>query len=481
MATVDRMHCLLASSREFDLYTDQNNLIFLFDPTSTLADLSQTTLRKILRWAVRLSAYSYTCIHVPGTDNVLADLLNRWTAPRIIRRLVSVPVLPSSSDPDFIWPSHECFVKSQKQSEDSKPSNTCLHEDGLLRVPHGTIWIPEEDSDLQPRLCIIAHTGPNEHRAAKATTDVLRQHYFWTASSSDVKSFVGFCIHCLYTVKGEIVPRPFGPAVHGTSPNDLLQFDCIKIAEANSGEKYVLMLREDHSNYCWSYACSETSAEYVARAIVDWSAALGVPLQLMSDEPTHFKNEVLRIVAKELRVPHHFTLPYWPWSNGTVERLGKELLRLLRSVVSEFWFKHEEWPDVLSLVQSALNNTPSKHRAGVPPIKAMTGLDPTPPIKTFFRSSTLKAMSIPDVQLERALNVKKLSELVGKLHHIVQDSLQKNRKDKRILPRRGFYLNLWWEILFSLQENNFMQTKSCIFAGVVLDVSSRPLRTMSVK
>lgn len=44
MATIDRMHWLLASSRGFDLYTDYNNLVFLIDPTSIIADLSQTIL-----------------------------------------------------------------------------------------------------------------------------------------------------------------------------------------------------------------------------------------------------------------------------------------------------------------------------------------------------------------------------------------------------------------------------------------------------
>ena len=131
------------------------------------------------------------------------------------------------------------------------------------------------------------------------------------------------------------IPRPFGPAVHGTKPNDLLQFDYIEIAPGSNGEKYVLMLRDDHSNYAWFFPTADTSAEQAATAIIDWCAAFGVPKMLMSDGPTHFKNETLGRLAKSLRVPHHFTLPYSPWSNGGIERLGKELLRIFRSVTSE--------------------------------------------------------------------------------------------------------------------------------------------------
>lgn len=49
---------------------DHNNLIFLFDPISVVSDMSQITLRKVLRWAVRLSVYNYTCFHIKGDDNV---------------------------------------------------------------------------------------------------------------------------------------------------------------------------------------------------------------------------------------------------------------------------------------------------------------------------------------------------------------------------------------------------------------------------
>lgn len=55
------------------------------------------------------------------------------------------------------------------------------------------------------------------------------------------------CIHCLSTIGGERIPRQFRAAVYGTKPNDLLQFDYIEFSESNSGDDYVLMLRDDHS------------------------------------------------------------------------------------------------------------------------------------------------------------------------------------------------------------------------------------------
>ena len=88
--------------------------------------------------------------------------------------------------------------------------------------------------------------------------------------------------HCLSTQGGEKVPRPFGPAVHGTAPNDLVQFDYIEIGPSNTGEKYVLMVRDDHSDYKWFFPFANTNAENAAIAIIDWCAAFTVPKSLMS-------------------------------------------------------------------------------------------------------------------------------------------------------------------------------------------------------
>lgn len=173
------------------------------------------------------------------------------------------------------------------------------------------------------------------------------------------------------------MPRPYGPAPHGTGSNDLLQFDYIEVAPAATGEKYVLMLRDDHSSYCWLFAFADTMAENATRAVIDWCAALGVPHGLIADGLAHFQNETLPLVCKGLRVPHQFTLPYTPWSKCGVEQLGKELLRVFRPVTTELRLRPDECLDLFSLVRSILNNTPSPQRAGLSPLKAMTGVDET--------------------------------------------------------------------------------------------------------
>lgn len=440
MATTERMHWLLATPDGFDLYTDHHNLIFLFDPLAVVPDLSISSTRKVLRWAVRLSMYNYTCVHIKGTDNVWADIIGRWTQPSTMRRIVKIPELPSSDNTEFSWPTPTEIAEQQTAHADLRPRDLRL-ENGLWVNDSGSTWIPDDSSDLQTRLLIIAHTGPSGHRGATSTESTLKKYYFWSTLSADTKAFLSACIHCLSTTGGKKVPRPFGPAAHGTKPNDLLQFDYIEIAPGHNNEKYVLMLRDDHSNYAWFFSTADTCAEQAATAIIDWCAAFGVPKMLMSDGPTHFKNETLSRLAKGLRVPHHFTLPYTPWSNGGIERLGKEMLRVFRSVISEYQMRPVEWVDLLPMVQHALNNAPSPQRRNTAPVTAFAGLDPSPPISTFYRSSTQTIVEVDDVHRERIMNIESLRARMEELHPVIHEAVERNRRSNRQANSKGVLPN----------------------------------------
>lgn len=102
------------------------------------------------------------------------------------------------------------------------------------------------------------------------------------------------------------------------------------------------MLRDDNSDYKWFYACTDESAENAASAIINLSAAFGFPCGLISYSPTHFKNKNVRQVTKDLKVPHHFTLLYCPWSNGAVENFGEELVHVARAILTELQLRPEE-------------------------------------------------------------------------------------------------------------------------------------------
>lgn len=145
------------------------------------------------------------------------------------------------------------------------------------------------------------------------------------------------------------------------------------------------MHRNDHSNNYWPFAFAYASTEIAAHAIIDWWAAFGAQNNLISDGPEHFKNETVCLVAKGLVVTYDFTLLYSPYRNGAVGRLGKVLFRILLAIRSEVRSNGSKWPVLLLLVQSAINNVPSRQRPDVKPIKTVTIINASPLTSTLSR------------------------------------------------------------------------------------------------
>ncbi|CAM9731359.1 unnamed protein product [Sphacelaria rigidula] len=62
---------------------------------------------------------------------------------------------------------------------------------------------------------------------------------------------------------------------------------------------------------------------------------LGVPRVWVSDNGTYVINRVIAQLSDALIVQHQSAVAYTPWSNGAYERMVKEVIRALRSILSE--------------------------------------------------------------------------------------------------------------------------------------------------
>lgn len=160
----------------FDLHTDHTNLIFTFEPLYFLPDIIQPGPRKVLRWAVHLSAYTYVFFHISGEDNVWADFHTLWAIKLTICRLFTIHTLTTTVEA-FDWPTMESNEACQLLHLEFRPECLWLTRD-VFRGPDGAIWIPNPDEGLQISLEIISHTGAAGHRGRRETESALRKAFF---------------------------------------------------------------------------------------------------------------------------------------------------------------------------------------------------------------------------------------------------------------------------------------------------------------
>jgi hypothetical protein len=112
----------------------------------------------------------------------------------------------------------------------------------------------------------------------------------------------------------------------------------------------LLLLKDDLSGYLWLVPCRTADAAATVEALIRWFVVFGVVLLWKSDRGSHFNNEVVRRVQKELKAKHHFITANCPWSNGTIESACKQVIRACRAVLSELKMYADKWPEAVNLV-----------------------------------------------------------------------------------------------------------------------------------
>jgi transposase InsO family protein len=135
----------------------------------------------------------------------------------------------------------------------------------------------------------------------------------------------------------------------------------------------LLLLKDDLSGYLWHVPCRTADAAATVTALMRWFAVFGVVLLWISDRGSHFKNEVVRRVQKELKAKNHFTTANCPWSNGTIKSACKQVSRAFRTVLSELKMYADEWLDMVSMVQIVLINSLSTRLNKRKPMQVFTG------------------------------------------------------------------------------------------------------------
>ncbi len=93
------------------------------------------------------------------------------------------------------------------------------------------------------------------------------------------------------------------------------------MGKSTSECKCVFVLREDFSSFVWLFPFERAASESATEALISWIATLGTRHWLVTDQGAHLKKNLLQNLEKEFGYQHHFTTPYSPWSNQTVERV----------------------------------------------------------------------------------------------------------------------------------------------------------------
>lgn len=423
IALVRLEHYLRSSELPFMIMTDHRNLSYIFSHSGS----SKPTTERLERWLIVFLSYFYLIEHIDGIKNVFPDLLSRWGAPLKMVKIASLKIDGHFASVDtIVWPSLDEIREAQfAASEESKSPYNWDEEMRMYVDNENHIWIPSED--LAIRIITLGHCGSSGHRGIDSTLAKIQEKFVWSELQDDVENFLKSCYHCLVSLTGRI-PRPLGSAVHGTKPNEVIHIDFATVFDFD-----ILVMKDDVSQYVRLRLCEDVSAASATIPVLDWIADFGLPKCLVSDRGSHFKNQLMSRITEGLKIDHHMTLPYTPWSNGSVERVVRELKKVLIRIQSELRLKRKDIPQVLPLVQFALNMS-IRPLTNLAPITVMTGLPPSNALDSMFfplwNTTIAKASSRLSVEKIQEMTLE-LQRSLDKMHKEVVDLYETNRIRKR--------------------------------------------------
>jgi hypothetical protein len=172
--------------------------------------------------------------HIVGEDNVWGDVLSRWgsggggkrvSATNVLGAFFQAPFQVAASPPEL--PSLQDILIEQKMAmkrhKDAAP--TAQGPNGLLVFDDGAIWIAQNATDLQLRICVAAHCGSAGHRGTKATLAKIEPKVRWDSLNEDVDTFMKSCLLCKVSASGDSVPTPMSETLHSDQVGEILHFD----------------------------------------------------------------------------------------------------------------------------------------------------------------------------------------------------------------------------------------------------------------
>ena len=324
--------------RHFTLVTDHRPLCKLFGHAEGVRPLAAARMQ---RWALILSAYSYTIQYTPGTANQCADCLSRLpvssesihpaekgneihalnsccppvTACDIARTTVKDKTLSKvfTCVQHGSWP-HP--LPDELVSYHRRKHELTIQDDCILWGKR--VIIPKSQ---QAQLLDELHLG---HIGICRMKALARSYIWWPGLDTAIETLVSDCEACKVTAAmPAAVPRH--PWQHPNAP-----WDRVHIDYGEWKNHHFLVLIDSFSKWPEVKVVSTTTTRMTVNVLSDIFATHGFPRILVSDNGPQFTSAEFADFLHQNNIVHYRSPPYHPSTNGLAENMVKSVKHHLK-------------------------------------------------------------------------------------------------------------------------------------------------------
>ncbi|MCO5597252.1 hypothetical protein L7F22_051328 [Adiantum nelumboides] len=308
--------------------------------------------RRISRWLLILLEFDFTVVVRPSKKHLMADHLTRITngeAPTGVddnfpdTSLFMVETIPEWSEKIVNFLVNGFSPKELRKDVAPRLIKECepysliggtlykLGKDDILRR------CAREDEYLY--ILNEAHMGvAGGHFSGELTArKVLQSGYWWPTLFKDASLFAKGCDECQrYKTTQQKDRMPLHP-IKVTQPFQKWGLDFvgpISSAARNTQSRYIIVAIDYVTKWAEAKASCKadaiTTAKFLFENII---ARFGFPFEIVSDNGTHFINEVIKKLISNFMISHHKSTPYYPQANDQALSTNKILIFVLTKTI----------------------------------------------------------------------------------------------------------------------------------------------------
>jgi hypothetical protein len=170
------------------------------------------------------------------------------------------------------------------------------------------------------------------HFGYRRTYLKLKDKYWWPHMKMTIQQHIQTCLKCQ---RFNVERRKFSGLLHPIEPPkgpcQLIGIDYTgPFPVTLQGNKYVLAITDYFTKWVIAIPLPTQTAQETAAALYEhYICIYGVPYRILSDQGTHFNNQLITAFTQLLGCHHIKSTPYHPQTNGAIERFNSTFERQL--------------------------------------------------------------------------------------------------------------------------------------------------------
>ncbi|CAF1636815.1 unnamed protein product, partial [Adineta ricciae] len=294
--------------------------------------------------------------------------------------------------------------------------------------------VPYLPSSMVKSLLIATHDDPYQggHFSTDKMFSKLKYRYWWPSMRRSIRRHVQACTLCQqFNITRKKPAGHLHPVPPTAVPFSVIGMDyCGPFVTSSNENKYVLVVTDLFSRFVTAIPLPSNTANVTALTLFRYIfCKYGVCSTLITDQGTHFNNQLMRAFQHLLGYHHILSTPYHPQSNGIVERFNASMVVQLSKLQQQH---HNNWDDYIDPIVFAYNTSTHK-TTKFSPFELLFGRAAQLPIDNPPRSFVFDRPNNYFVYLQKLLHI---YHQQAEAHILAQQSSTKLRYDRgRADPR----------------------------------------------